>query len=455
MEKKRFSYKVKAVLLLLLCPGFFSIPKYQNDEKTAFVNVNLLPMTDKKIIMDQSVIIENGKIVEIGDSHTTTIPEDAKIIEGKGGYLMPGLADMHMHFHDEVPVSILSLYLANGVTTIRSLAGSPYQLKLRKKIKNGELAGPTIYISGPIISTSSLGVKGAREVRAEVIRQKRAGYDFIKLYSFLSKEEFYAAVKTAKELNMYTVGHIPYSVGFDGVIEAGLDEIAHIEEFIWEFLEGLNREHPNPFGLKINYGKLPNIMTKLRKSKIKLCTTLAIDEVIVEKIISPKRYINRPEAVYLSKSAYDAISSGKDHHQMIFAKGKEMLEWIKLYKKILVEAKKLDIPLVIGTDAGAYGEIPYGVIHGFSLHDELHILIKNGFSPYQAIAFATRRAAEAINKKNEWGTIEIGKRADLILTEKNPLIDINNIKKKHGVMASGRWYSEGQLQKMIYIKDWR
>jgi len=442
-------------LFFLVIQNLAAYPLTQNHEKTVFVNVNVLPMTENKIIWDQSVIIENGKIKAIGDSRSVSIPKNSKIIEGNGGFLMPGLADMHMHFHDEAPVSILSLYLANGITTIRSLAGSAYQLKLRERIKNKTLAGPRVYVSGPIISTESLGVKGAEQVRAEVIRQKRADYDFIKLYSFLSKDEFYAAMKAAKEFNMYTVGHIPYSVGFAGVIEAGMDEIAHIEEFIWELLDGLEREKPNPFGLKINYEKLPDIMTKLARSKIKLCTTLAIDEVIVQKICTPEKYLIRPEAQYLSKNTFKAIKSGTDHHQKIFAAGKEMCQWYELYTMILRESRKKRIPLVIGTDAGAYGEIPYGVIHGFSLHDELCILTQNGFSPYEAIALATRGAAEAINCQDEWGTIEIGKSADFILTKKNPFKTIENLKIKQGVMVAGKWYSENQLQKMIFLEDWR
>ena len=180
-----------------------------------------------------------------------------------------------------------------------------------------------------------------------------------------------------------------------------------------------------------------------------------MDEVIVHKICTPEKYLIRPEAVYISKNTFKAIKSGTDHHQKIFAAGKEICQWYELYKTILREARMKGIPLVIGTDAGAYGEIPYGVLHGFSLHDELRILTENGFSPYESIALTTRGTAEAINRQEEWGTIEIGKSADFILTQKNPFETIENLKIKQGVMVARKWYSENQLQKMIFLEDWR
>ena len=440
------------VLLNILQISFASSCTGQTKPKdriTAIVHVNLIPMTRafEDTRKNQTIIVENDKIKSIGPSASINIPRGAKVINGKELYLMPGLADMHMHFpgegNDEF---ILKMYLVNGVTTIRSLNGSEYQKKLRKKVISGIIPGPTIYLSGPIIGekSGSMYFRSTKRVEKEIQKQSERGYDCIKLYTFLPADVYRAGMQKAKRLNLYTVGHIPYSVGLDGVIKEGMDEIAHIEELLYEFLVDFDRNNPNPFGLEIDYSRLENIMQKVKNSNIILCTSLAIDEVIVQKIIAPREYLARPEAKYLPGDIYNQIAQYKDHHQVLFGQGKEMLDWIKLYKKILVKAKELDIPLICGTDAGAYG-----VIHGYSLHDELRIMTQNGFSPFEAIYTATKGASLALNKQNQWGTIEVGKRADMILLEKNPLRNIKNLKKIRGIMAFGNWYSKEKLQEML------
>ena len=190
----------------------------------------------------QSSLIKGKRIIEIGPSKRIAVPEDSKLIDGTGTYLMPGLVDMHMHTRDnrddwlsDWPVSPFYLYLANGATTVRCLGptgGSHnYVLRWRDKINEGELIGPTIYtcvliIYGPVNNAQ----KTVRE-------QKTHGFDFIKLYSFLSKNEFRKAMVGAKQVGIYTAGHIPFQVGLEGVLSEGMYEIAHIEDLAWEFVD--------------------------------------------------------------------------------------------------------------------------------------------------------------------------------------------------------------------------
>jgi hypothetical protein len=212
------------VLILSSC-GITADRKDQyrhHEPTTAFVHVNVLPMTSEIIVEDQTVLVEGDQIIALDPANSVTIPENTVVIDGDGAYLMPGLADMHMHTNqnwdsDEWPVSPLVLYLANGVTTIRDFGPSgkdlTYALRWRDQIEKGTRIGPTIYTSGKILFVSPLS-----DPQGLARENHELGFDFLKLYSYLSPEDFHAAMLAAKELDMYTAGHIPYSIGLAQVL---------------------------------------------------------------------------------------------------------------------------------------------------------------------------------------------------------------------------------------------
>jgi hypothetical protein len=208
---------------------------------TVFMHANLIPMTTEAVLHDQTVVINGRQISFVGPASQTEIPPNAKVINCRNTFLMPGLADMHMHLRYDWmnkawPVSPLKLYLANGVTTIRCFGPNGktgrYGLQWRKQIDAGLLDGPSILTCGPLLRGNF-----SEDPANIVIRQKYQGFDFIKIYSFVSREEFQTILTTAKKLHFYTAGHIPFQVGLDGVLAEGMDEIAHIEEFLWEFAD--------------------------------------------------------------------------------------------------------------------------------------------------------------------------------------------------------------------------
>ncbi|MBU3917136.1 amidohydrolase family protein [bacterium] len=481
--------------------------QYEKEQSAeiAIKNVNLVPMTGEIVIKNQTVVVKGSKIIEIGPADEISIPISARIIEGKDAYLMPGLADMHVHLADNWPVHHLNLYLANGVTTIRSLSAHikpkenrAYELIWRDKINNGTCTGPRIYSSGPIIdgviidkwrmdfakklnsssfnketqksiindvlkSSGFIWCFSPKEARQAVFEQKEAGYDFIKPYGFLSKNDFIELMKATKETNMYTVGHIPYVLGIDDLIHAKMNEIAHIQEILYlSFKDVPGRCNNLSFGppflecfynSEIDLKVIEDTINKLRGAGVYISTTLVIDEVLEQITNTPSTFLNRPEVKFLPKALRDNISLGKEgpfkiliEHKDIFAK------WKELTKNIFIELKKVGIPMILGTDAGTGG---IGIVPGFSLHDELRIVTDHGFTPYEAIAAATKnaaRVAKAMGKLDDWGTIEIGKRADFILVNNNPLEDVAHIKDNLGVMAAGIWYSRETLDKMIALK---
>jgi len=463
--------------MLLLVLFFLSCSK---DQITAFQNVNLVPMTDDKIVKNQTVLVKEKRIIEIGLSNEITIPENSKLINGSGSYLMPGLADMHMHTRDDWlspywPVSPFDLYIANGVTTIRCfgpIGKSPnYILIWRDAINKGKLSGPTVITCGPILYGP------VKEPQRDVRDQNAQGYDFVKLYSFLSKDEFHQAMTTAKKLDIYTAGHIPFSVGLDGVLSEGMDEIAHIEELDFEFIDfnrtrkrgriewfryilhTADQQYKTLFALDIGgieekYGKIiSTTVDKLRTKHVPVCTTLVVGEGIVKKLHETDAFLARPENRYLPRWYIDMFRKGKEKHQLIF-KGYEDFAYFKynLERLLLIKLKQAEIPLLLSTDAGTGG---MGIVPGFSIHDELRILIENGFSPYEAIAAGTVNASkviQAMTGADDFGTIEVGKRADLLLVEENPLDNVARIKNLRGVMAAGHWYSKAKLLEMIALK---
>lgn len=192
------------------------------------------------------------------------------------------------------------------------------------------------------------------------------------------------------------------------------------------------------------------IVSKFKGTTIPVCTTLVVDEVIVDKLFNPDLFLKNPELGYMPQGYVERFRAGKERHQVQF-KGGEIFAPFKheLDKKLLAEFKKAGVQLLLASDAGT-GRM--GVVPGFSLHNELNILVENGFTPFEALAAGTVVASEIvkrINGRDEFGTIVPGKRADLILLQQNPLENVTNTRKVIGVMTAGRWYDQKTLSTMV------
>mgnify|MGYP001821390821 CR=1 FL=1 len=447
----------------------------QENHPTVFIHANLIPMTSEIVLPDQTVVVQGKKITAVGPDNHTDIPQNARLIDCSNAYLMPGLADMHMHLRynwmsDVWPVSPLKLYLANGVTTIRCFGplgkSGRYGLTWRKEIDAGRLVGPDILTCGP-----QLRGHFKKDPENIVISQKYQHFDFLKIYSYVTRDEYHRIMSTAKKLNFYTAGHIPFQVGLDGVLSEGMDEIAHIEELLWEFSDFDRQRYFESEGEWMTYvirqtfrqlkpylelgpqgrdrrldDMVAPVVRKLKGRDMPVCTTLVVDDVIVQKLFEPDLFLRKPEIRYMPNGYRERVLAGKEKHQRQF-KGGEVFAPFKyaLDKKLLANFKDMGLPLLLSTDAGTGG---MGIVPGFSLHDELEILVENGFSPYEAIAAGTTVASKVVARmkgQDSFGVILPGKRADLILLKQNPLKDVSNTRKIRGVMAAGRWYDEEAL----------
>lgn len=195
---------------------------------------------------------------------------------------------------------------------------------------------------------------------------------------------------------------------------------------------------------------MSSVARKVQSAHVPVCTTLFLDEVIVEKLFEPDRFLSKPENRYLPRKYLTAFRQGREKHQVQFRGGEAFSRFKRRVDIMLLRyLKEAGVLLVLGTDAGTGW---MGLVPGFSIHEELRILTENGFTPYEAIKTGTVNAAivaEKMNGDGDFGTVEVGKRADLILLKGNPLEDIANIKNILGVMASGRWYEKTKLEEMI------
>ncbi len=486
--RQRVYHAVSLIVIFAVLISIWATGCNQNPGQIiAFTNVKLIPMTSETVIENQTVLVSSSNIIDIGPADELKIPRGAQLIDGKGAYLMPGLADMHAHTRLSTgqwaqpwedakvwPVHPLKLYLANGITTIRDLNAldetGAYPRQLQEDIRAGRRVGPTIYTSGEKLDTSPLG-----DPAGLVRLNHERGYDLLKVYSYLSVDDFQAAMREAKKLGIYTAGHIPISVGLEGVLSAGMDEIAHVEELDWEFfefdrsrqlqpdewfptliqavLQELDLSSSNYFeDFKAeNLPTLEKIANQLRNAGVSVCTTVDLAEVLRMKQFDPDTFLARPENRFLDPKYLESVRRGKDYQQLE-CRGIEDICAIKFDfdRWILKGLHAAGVQLLLGTDA--LGGI--GIVPGYSVHDELRILVENGFTPYEALLTGTVNAAGVIEKmtgEGNFGTIEVGNRADLILVRANPLEDIITIKEPLGVMAAGRWYPGEQLSELIEI----
>jgi imidazolonepropionase-like amidohydrolase len=413
-------------------------------QDVAFVNVNVLPMTTDRVLHDQVVLVVHGRIAGLGPAGKVEVPAGIRTIDGAGGYLMPGLADMHVHSAGN-PLT-LALFLANGVTTVREMSGRPSYLDWSRRVAAGELLGPSIYTTGPIVGgrrdeVETIKVSDAAEAARVVAGQYEAGYRILKPYTFLTAEEYQSALAVAKRKGMRVVGHVPYSVGTSGVLAAGQNEIAHVHSFHQDYFQHFDPQHVFA-QYSIDPAFIPKVVPQIKRSAVAVTTTLIVDQALADSQ-DIERYSGREIQAYEPSAGTALMRSGDWGFNQLWPH--EYLETVYLpyLYKLTAALHSAGVPLVLGTDSG----VP-GLIHGFSTHEELGLLVRAGLTPFAALEAATVTAA-AVSDDHDWGTVERGKRADLLLLQANPLEQIGRTRQILGVMKAGRWLDRGTLDHLL------
>jgi imidazolonepropionase-like amidohydrolase len=435
-----------ALLLIAETSSVLSSPPSSSPEIYAFVNITVLPMDWERVIKAGTVVVRGGRIVEVGVSRKVEIPEGAVVINGRGLYLMPGLADMHVHLGNE---SDMKLFLANGVTTVRNMRGSPIHLYWRDKIAAGEMIGPRIITAGPILDgyppsgENVVAVQSPEDGRVLVQEQKRMGYDFIKIYTRLSVPVYQEILRTAKENGMQVAGHIPKAVGLSMAISEKQDCVEHLTGFMGA-IKVHNSKMTNEKGV-IDSEQIPFLAMLIRNEGVWNCVTLLVQQRYAS-INQLDSLLKLPEMKYVSPARMAFWDPTRDLSFKSLSQEDydSALEGIEVLKTITKTLQNTGAKILMGTDSPSRFVVP-----GFSAHEELKNLVDSGLSPFQALKAATSNAAEFLGPSTEFGTIEKGKSADLLILRADPLEDIRNTRQIYGVMVHGNWLPESRIQEML------
>ncbi len=405
----------------------------------ALVGVNVIPMSRPGILRDQTIIVRNGTIAALGPRSSTRIPKGVVQTNWAGRYVIPGLADMHAHL-ESLPQS-LPFHIANGVTTIRSMNGKPLYLDWRRREASGEILGPRIFTTGPILDgvagPGRVVVATADEARDEVRRQADAGYDGIKTYTWLSQAAYMAALQEAKRQKLFVTGHVPDAIGVRAAVAAGQDEIAHNNELRQAFLIGYDPKRVFA-EYKINDSAVPEIVSLLKQHDVSVNTTLVVLNAVGRLTANPDLFLARPEFQNAPPFFKEAAASQKNNWPKLFRSQYINGSVIPFFNKRLTLAlQKGGVRLVLGTDAAAPGT---GLIWGTSVHEELRLLVDAGLTPFQALATATINPAQEVGETGKWGSLERGAIADFVILEANPLNDISATRGILAVSHRGQYY---------------
>jgi len=405
---------------------------------TAFVNVSVLPMDTERVLKNQTVVITGDRIIRLGDSATTTIPADARRIDGTGKFLMPGLGEMHGHnpplgSSPEYIRQIFFLFVANGVTTFRGMQGWPGQLELRDLVNSGAITGPTLYLAGPAFTGNGpAATRSPAAAEARVREQKAEGWDLLKVLPGLKRDVYDAMAKTADEVGIRFSGHVPADVGLVHAIERRQETIDHLDGTI---------EYLGAETAPVDATKLAAMVKLLRDSGTLMVPTMPLWETIIGSAdLAPM--LAYPELRYMPRAEVERWKTGYERRladpKFSAARARQIAANRKIVLKALVDG---GVTILFGTDAPQQFSVP-----GFSVVREMQANVDAGLTPYQVLQSATKNVGDYLKAKDTFGLVAPGHRADLLLLDANPLQTIGHIEKRSGVMLRGRWLPESELQ---------
>ena len=453
---------MKQLFFVLIVVAAFVTPG--SAQTVAFTNVNVIPMDRERVLANQTVVIKNGLIVEIGGAKKVKLPKDAVRVDGTGKYLIPGLADMHTHLlsdANEYPKSIgpdeLRVMVANGVTTVRFMIGTPELLALRTRSANAEIEAPTIFVASPHLTGREQGnnfvVNTPEEAREAVRKSKAAGYDFIKVTTFVKPEVYEAAVDEAAKQNIRVVGHADSR--FVGVERAwkAKQQIEHLDGYMELLLRDDAPMKGSVSDLYIYNPENWKSFDYIDESKI---------PEIARKTVAANPYVNPTQ--HFMKNSFGRVRTEEEIRKQPdfrFYPPKVQQQWLDFYKKnrfintVPLEKRARWIELrnkLIKAIYDAGGRIMTGSdtpeflwLYGFGMHHEMKALKDAGLSNYAVLEAATKNPSMFLGEIDKAGTIEKGKRADLILLNANPLTDISATENRAGVMLKGKWHTQQEL----------
>jgi len=400
-------------------------------------NVNIVDVEKQSVIRGQQVIVEEGIITAIRPANTLYTDNTIKIHDAKGGYLIPGLIDMHVHGYDK---SAFELALSHGVTHVRVMNGVAQHLKWRNEQRAGNWLASGMTISSPIMYTGegqplSWSANSEEEAREFVRKAKSEGYDLIKAYGSLSKESLLAIIDESKKLSIPVAKHGPHPV--DGMLWedlSGFQSFEHVEDI-----------YQGPLNYTFDETKLQQVIENLSKTEIPITPTLNIFWQLAQISKDKQRFIDDLPVHYISPIIrYEDKSNQVDrwlksspemsiHNQKTFT----------FLSKITKELSKNNIPILVGSDAGVLLSP-----HGLATHNELKLLKESGLSTFSVLRSATILPAKALGKSKEIGQVKVSFKADFILTKNDPTKDLGILKNPEAIIKNGHLLTTAELTQL-------
>jgi hypothetical protein len=462
-----------AILFLISCSA-------SNSATIAITHVTVIDATGAAPKPDSSVIVQGTNILAVGPTATTPVPRGAKVVDGSGKFLIPGLADMHIHLTGAGEPTgsrdfIFPLLIANGITTVRDMGGKVEYLKaLRAEVDSGKRLGPQIFFTGPYLDGNppsfqpSIVVQKAAEGVAAVQKLHSEGVDFIKVQSRLLPEPYYAIAGEAKKEGIRFLGHVPDSITAAAASDAGQASIEHLtgvllgcstkeEELRQRKMRApsaqetkeaaLARDREWTQDLLNSYSEqtAANLFQKFAANHTWQIPTFPL-LVHLAYLVPETDRTDDPRLKYVPGSVRGTWNKGRaeqmqDRTQADFAQRRKL---VQLSLAAVKGMNSAGVNFMAGTDAAAPNVFP-----GFSFHEDLAYFVEAGLTPMKALQAATAKPAEFLGRAQTQGTIEAGKRADLVLLDANPLDDIHNTQKIRAVIVNGKLQQRADLDALL------
>jgi imidazolonepropionase-like amidohydrolase len=445
-------------------PSGLQLPPSKGSQSALIiVHVAVIDVVTGGVRRDASVVVEGDRITQVRSSRGVKIPAGARVVDGTGKFLIPGLWDMHVHtfFGEQAPAGrdiTLPLFVANGITGVRDM-GSELEavLQARAEIAGGTLLGPRMIVAGPMLDgpktqfPASIAITTPEDGRRAVDMLVSRGVDFIKIQSYVPRDAYFAIVDECKKKNIIFVGHVPDAIRGAEASNAGQKSFEHLIGIFEgsstaedELLKG--PKSPGKFLDTYDAPKEAALIALLAKNQTWQCPTLFWErgQWLVDAIDVSKD----PDAKYVPALWRDELwprftkSIVKEMDTDPLAVREKFVEHeLDIVRKLHAAG----VPFLAGTDTPAGVD----VIPGFSLHLELQRFVDAGFTPLEALQTATINPARFLGKTADFGTVEKGKMADLVLLDANPLEDIRNTQRIAGVVLAGRYSSRADLDGVL------
>lgn len=426
-----------ALLILVSATACRAAPNLEQMGNSFILNnINIVDVENRQIQFNKSILVNKGKILNIAQSPMPAPSNGITIIDGNGGYVTPGLIDMHVHIFEE---AAFALALSHGITHVRIMNGVPDQLKWRDQIEAGELIGSSATVSSPILSAYDANlhhtVHTAKQAEAAVKRYQSEGYDLIKLYGNLSEEALTAAIETGKKLNIPIAKHGPHASGNMPISSLfGLQSLEHVEDI-----------YQGPLNYKFDSTRIPAIAESIKAVSVPVTPTLNIYYQLTKLSVEKEAFLDTVPTEYTS----DIIALEASNNQIerwltasdnMAAHNQKTLSFLQHITNVFHNA---GIPLLVGSDSGVLLSP-----HGLATHNEMRLMHESGMAIYDVLAAATINPAKALKMGDQIGKVSENYKADFILSETSPLDDLSTLKRPEAVVKNGHFYPKKALRKM-------